>query len=116
MTSQLTPNFNILNFLSFLDSQVEDMGGLVLEVQVEIVIEFVNDNDPELLLDGSNYLRDYQVDFFEGQDHLGGADPVSLSDNLLIVDNDADPQFLSSATINIQDSEKTCSMSKILCY
>ncbi|CAI8050929.1 hypothetical protein GBAR_LOCUS27939 [Geodia barretti] len=85
--------------------EVEDMGGLVLEVQVEIVIEFVNDNDPELLLDGSNYLRDYQVDFFEGQDHLGGADPVSLSDNLLIVDNDADPQFLSSATINIQDSQ-----------
>ena len=98
---------------NFLDPQVEDNGGNVLEVEVVIVIEFVNDNNPKLLL--NNGTRDYEVDFFEGQENLGGADPVLLSDNLRIVDNDAGPQFFSYATIRIQDSELTHNQRQNLC-
>ena len=85
--------------------QVEDRAGHMERVEIFVEIEFVNDNDPVLLLDGRNGVIDYQVNFFEGQDYLGGAVPVLLSDNLTIADNDTGPQIFVSATVSIQDSE-----------
>ena len=82
---------------------MEDFGGNILTEVLTIVIVFINDNDPQLLLDGRNSIRDYQVDFFEGQDYLGGAFPVHLSDNLMIVDADNGPQSIDSATVSIED-------------
>lgn len=79
------------------------MGGNKLSVQLTVVIDLVNDNDPQLFLDGSNVVRDYQVNFYEGQDYLGGAVPVRLSDNLTIFDEDVGPQTITSATVNITE-------------
>ena len=84
---------------------MEDYGANTLVESVTILIQFINDNNPTLFLDGRNGATDYLVDFYEGQDHLGGAVPVSLSQNLLIVDEDAGPQTFSSANITILDSE-----------
>ena len=84
-----------------------------MPVVVEIVIDFVNDNDPHLLLDGINGVRDYQVNFLEGQDYLDGAVPVRLSDNLMIVDEDSGPQILSSATVTITDSESFITYNRV---
>lgn len=79
------------------------MAGNTLSVQLTVIIELVNDNDPQLFLDGSNLLGDYQVVFYEGQDYLGGAVPVRLSDNLTIVDKDVGPQTIASAIVTITD-------------
>lgn len=87
--------------------QVEDRGGNILTEVLTIIIDYVNDNDPQLILDGSRLTRHYRVDFYEGQDYLGGADPVYLSDNLMIVDEDAGPQDIQSAIISIIDSKLT---------
>ena len=83
--------------------QVVDVGGNRLSVQLTVIIELVNDNDPQLFLDGRNLFRDYQVTFYEGQDYLGGAVPVRLSDNLTIFDEDVGPQILTSAIVDITD-------------
>ena len=79
------------------------MGGNILTEVLTIVIVFINDNNPRLLLDGRNLIRDNRVDFLEGQDYLGGAIPVHLSDNLMIVDPDAGSQSIDSATVSIED-------------
>ena len=79
---------------------MEDYGANTLVESVTILIQFINDNDPTLFLDGRNGATDYLVDFYEG-----GAVPVSLSLNLLIVDEDVGPQTFSSANITILDSE-----------
>ena len=84
---------------------MKDQGGNILTETLTIDIAFINDNDPQLLLDGISLTRDFHVDFFEGQDYLGGADPVYLSDNLMIVDEDVGPQFLRSATVRVIGSE-----------
>ena len=80
-----------------------DVGGNTLSVQLTVVIELVNDKDPQLFLDGSNLFRDYLVNFYEGQDYRGGAVPVRLSDNLTIFDEDVGPQIITSATVIITD-------------
>ena len=85
--------------------QVEDEGGNNLTETVTIIIDLVNDNDPQLFLDGSSLTRDYRVNFFEGQEHLGGAVPVHLSDNPMIVDEDAGKQYITAATVTISNSE-----------
>ena len=85
--------------------QVEDMGGNSLTEYLTIIIDYVNDNDPLLILDGSRFTPYYHVDFYEGQEYLGGAVPVHLSDNLMIIDEDAGPQSLQSASITIIDSK-----------
>lgn len=72
---------------------------------VVISIMFINDNDPQLFLNGTNLVRDYQIRFLEGQDYLGGAIPISLSDNLIVVDEDAGPQVFLSAQITQLDGE-----------
>lgn len=79
------------------------MGENTLSVQLKVVIELVNDNDPQLFLDGRNLFRDYQVNFYEGQDYLGGAVPARLSDNLTIFDEDVGPQIITSAIVIITD-------------
>ena len=84
---------------------MEDYGGNVLFEQITILIQFINDNDPSLFLDGTSGLQDYEVYFFEGQDRLNGAVPVTLSDNLVIADEDAGPQTFVSANIAIINSE-----------
>ena len=84
---------------------MEDLGGNVLTEVVTIVIDFVNDHDPELLLDGSNLVSNYQVPFFERQDHIDGAVPVRLSDDLTIIDEDAGDQYIISAVVSITDGE-----------
>ena len=83
--------------------QVEDEGGNILREELVVIIEVVNDHDPQLFLDGSNLLRDYQTDFYEGQDYLGGAIPVPLSANLTIIDGDVGQQYIESASVTIAD-------------
>ena len=77
---------------------MEDYGANTLVESVTILIQFINDNNPTLFLDGRNGATDYLVDFYEGQ-------AVPLSQNLMIVDEDAGPQTFSSANITILDSE-----------
>lgn len=83
--------------------QVVDEAGNILTEVLTVVIELVNDNDPQLFLDGNNLNKDYQINFFEGQDYCGGAVPVRLSANLTIIDEDIGLQSLNSATVNITD-------------
>ena len=73
-----------------------------------MTIQFVliNDNLPVLLLDGRNELVDYSTVFSEGQDYLGGPQPVMLSDELMILDDDVGPKYLISADIFINPNGK----------
>lgn len=86
--------------------QALDLAGNSLPFAVTINIELVNDNSPVLVLDGAEGTVDYFTIFDEGQDYLGGPQPVRLSNNLTIFDDDVGPQYLNEAIIFINESGK----------
>ena len=74
-------------------------------VIVNITIDPINDKPHYLLLDGDNSSTDYTVEFTEEDD------PILLSQNLRIDDEDVGERFLFGALVLITDS-KLC-ISKI---
>ena len=48
---------------------------------------------------------DFTTEFVEPQFYLGGLAPTRLSSDLLIVDDDTGPQYLSEATVYISAGE-----------
>ena len=77
----------------------DDSAGLSSTVSVTMAIIPVNDKPHSLLLDGVQGSMNYQVNFTEEDD------PVSLSQDLTIVDTDVGAWNFNLAVVHIANSE-----------
>lgn len=73
------------------------MTGLSYTTNVSVIIKFINDKEPFVVLDGIEDTLDYNITYIEE----GPA--VFLSRDLYISDDDSDASFLINATVKIED-------------